>query len=588
VAPNWWGDPWEAIGVSARGCGSGHDDPVDSNVSVISAPQTAPVKHRRPMICWPRIRAIASCIQHQHPDEIPLEHRIPLTVLQRRSPGPNAGGAIAPDDTPKEKCGVFGIWGGDSPAGSTYYALYAQQHRGQESAGMAVTDGASIISRVGMGLVPEVFTERSIRGFHDWAGREDRGQASHGMLRGVIGHNRYSTTGGSQKINAQPIVESYVAGQVAVAHNGNLVNAVPIRKEFELQGRIFHSTSDTEIVVHVLASPEQQAALDPLAATLRKLQGAFSMVFLFNDRIEAARDPWGWRPLTLGQMPDGAPVVASETVALHAIGATVIRDVEPGEIVTLSDEGVSSRKFAEPAPRRAHCVFEHVYFASPASEVFGQSVQIVRETLGERLAQESPVEADYVMPMPDSGRSAANGYARASGIPYREGIVPNRYVGRTFIKPTQDARAAAVRLKLNVVAEIVRDKRLIVVDDSIVRGTTTKLKMTQLRDAGAKEIHLRISCPPIRFPCFFGVDFAEPSQLVAVNRTIDEIRDFLGVDSLAFLSLDGLLECAQTERISREHYCAACYDGEYRIDIEHPLTKSILEQGQIPMFSKTD
>jgi len=452
---------------------------------------------------------------------------------------------------------------------------------------MAVTDGAAITSKVGMGLVPEVFSERSIWRLKEWATRESRPEDSHGRLRGVIGHNRYSTTGGSAKLNAQPIVESYVAGQVAVAHNGNLVNAAPIRRHYEVQGRIFHSTSDTEIVVHVLASPEQQSAPDPLAATLRRLQGAFSMVFLFPDRIEAARDPWGWRPLTLGEMPDGAPVVASETVALNAIGARVVRDVEPGEIVTLDDEGVSSRRFVDPAARRAHCVFEHVYFASPASELFGQSVQLVRERLGERLAAEAPVEADYVMPMPDSGRSAANGYARASGIPYREGIVPNRYVGRTFIKPTQDARAAAVRLKLNVVETIVRGKRLIVVDDSIVRGTTTRLKMQQLRDAGAAEIHLRISCPPIRHPCYFGIDFAEPEQLVAVGRTVEEIAAFLGVDSLAYLSQEGLLESARTESHPAEHFCTACYDGDYRIDIEHPLTKGIMERGQIPMFHPT-
>ena len=498
-----------------------------------------------------------------------MNHPISLPVLQTQA-----------TDAPKEKCGVFGIWGGNDPVRTSYYALFAQQHRGQEAAGIAVTEGTRITSKVGMGLVAEVFTERAIQDLCQSAGDSP--------LRGAIGHNRYSTTGGSAMANAQPIVESYIGGQVAVAHNGNLVNAAPIRHEFELQGRIFHSTSDTEIVVHALASPTQQAAPDPLAATLRLLQGAFSMVFLFPDRIEAARDPWGWRPLTLGEMPDGSPVVASETVALHAIGARAIRDVEPGEIVTLNDQGVSSRRFADPAPRQAHCVFEHVYFASPASEVFGQSVQIVRENLGERLAKESPVDADFVMPMPDSGRSAANGYARASGIPYREGIVPNRYVGRTFIKPTQESRAAAVRLKLNVVAEIVRDKRIIVVDDSIVRGTTTKLKMTQLRDAGAKEIHLRISCPPIRFPCYFGVDFADPSQLVAVDRSVDEIAEFLGVDSLAFLSLDGLLGCAQTDRLPREHFCAACYDGEYRIDIEHPLSKGILEQGQIPMFQQSN
>ena len=530
-------------------------------------------------------------VTHPHP-ETPVNHRIPLPVRQPAPPGHRGADDHAPGHTPsgapKEKCGVFGIWGGVDPVRTTYYALYAQQHRGQESAGIAVTDGASITSKVGMGLVSEVFTDRSIWELSEWASREGRPEASHACLRGVIGHNRYSTTGGSEITNAQPIVESYIGGQVAVAHNGNLVNAMPIRRDFEIQGRIFHSTSDTEVVVHLLASPEQQSASDPLAATLRRLQGAFSMVFLFPDRIEAVRDPWGWRPLTLGAMPDGSPVVASETVALHTIGARTIRDVEPGEIITLSDEGVASRRFAEPAPRRAHCVFEHVYFASPASEVFGQSVQIVRERLGERLAHESPVEADYVMPMPDSGRSAANGYARVSGIPYREGIVPNRYVGRTFIKPTPEARATAVRLKLNVIAEIVRGKRLIVVDDSIVRGTTTRLKMAQLRDAGAKEIHLRISCPPIRHPCYFGVDFADPSQLVAVDRSVQEIAEFLGVDSLAFLSLDGLLECAQTEQIQREHFCTACYDGDYRIDVEYPQAKSIFERGQIPMFQRTN
>ena len=576
-------DPWEAIGVSARGCGSGHGDPVDSVVSVISAPQARPVKYRaRNDLPTPSGSDSVPRIEAPTP-ETPVDHRIPLPVCQ---PNPRAD-AGATGGAPREKCGVFAIWGGAEPARSTYFALYAQQHRGQESAGMAITDGASITSRVGMGLVPEVFSNRSIREMDEWALRDGRPDGAAGRLRGVIGHNRYSTTGGSELLNAQPIVESYVGGQVAVAHNGNIVNAMPIRRDFELQGRIFHSTSDTEVVVHLLASPEQQSAPDPLAASLRRLQGAFSMVFLFPDRIEAVRDPWGWRPLTLGEMPDGAPVVASETVALSAIGARTVRDVEPGEIVTLSDAGVTSRRFAEPAPRLAQCVFEHVYFASPASEIFGQSVQIVREKLGERLAHESPVDADYVMPMPDSGRSAANGYARASGIPYREGIVPNRYVGRTFIKPTQDARAAAVRLKLNVVAEIVRGRRLIVVDDSIVRGTTTKLKMAQLREAGALEIHLRISCPPIRFPCYFGVDFADPSQLVAVGRSVEEITEFLGVDSLAFLSLDGLLACAQTERVGREHFCAACYDGVYRIDIEHPLSKGILERGQMPMFSRT-
>jgi len=443
----------------------------------------------------------------------------------------------------------------------SYLGLYAQQHRGQESAGIAVSDGERLTGITGMGLVAEVFQP------------EDLEELEHVGGRGAIAHNRYSTAGGSLSCNAQPLIESYIGGQIAVAHNGNLINGELLRSRFEEAGHLFHTTSDTEVIIHLLASPQQQRAVDPMAATLRHLQGAFSLVMLYPDRIEAARDPWGWRPLVLGFMPDGRPVVASETVALDVIGARVEREVEPGEIVTLSDEGVSSRRFSEPAERRAHCVFEHVYFANPASLVFGQNVQVTREAMGARLAAEAPVEADYVVPMPDSGRSAAVGYARASGIPYREGIVPNRYVGRTFIKPTQAERAAAVRLKLNVIKEIVEGKRLIVVDDSIVRGTTTKTKIDQIRQAGAKEIHLRISCPPIRHPCYFGVDFASREQLIAHGRTVEEIRDFLGVDSLHYLSLEGLLSCVERPA---EHYCTACYSGDYRLDPEHPVSDELV------------
>jgi amidophosphoribosyltransferase len=480
---------------------------------------------------------------------------------------------LAADSEKKEKCGVLGIWGSDSVR-RTYLGLYAQQHRGQESAGIAITNGR--IERItGMGLVPEIFTEDQI------ARLEAR------QPRGAIGHTRYSTAGGSLSCNAQPLIESYIGGQVAIAHNGNLINAVVLRDKFEQAGHLFHTTSDTEVIIHLLASPHQQKTPDPVAATLRRLQGAFSLVFLFPDRVEAARDPWGWRPLVLGRLPEGQWVVASETVALDVLGATLVREIEPGEIVTLREpddahpEGISSRRFAAPADQPAHCAFEHVYFANPASIVFGQNVQQVRETMGERLSAEAPVDADYVMPMPDSGRSAAHGYARASGIPYREGIVPNRYVGRTFIKPTQDQRNAAVRLKLNVIGDIVRGKRLIVVDDSIVRGTTTRAKMEQLRSAGAKEIHLRISCPPIRHPCFFGVDFAEPRQLIAHGRTVEDIRAFLGVDSLHYLSLQGMLSCMDRDP---SQYCTACWSGDYRIDLEHPITDVVAEREQLPMF----
>ena len=523
----------------------------------------------------------------------------------------------------KEKCGVFGVWGAGQPGGAdpvavSYMGLRALQHRGQESAGIAVTNGAELAAHTGMGLVTEVFDQRSLDQLTlaarpcggGGAGGRAGGSGTNGQHRaalkpaesatllpplpkgpgvsearpasGAIGHNRYSTAGGSKQCNAQPLLESYVGGQVALAHNGNLINADALREAFERAGHLFHTTSDTEVIIHLLASPAQQRAVDPLAATLRHLQGAFSLVFLFPDRLEAARDPWGWRPLVLGQMADGRYVVASESVALDVVGARMLREVEPGEIVTIDDEGVRSRRFSEVAPRPAHCVFEHVYFANPSSNVFGQNVQVVRESLGMQLAREAPVDADYVMPMPDSGRSAAAGYARASGISYREGIVPNRYVGRTFIKPTQEQRQAAVRLKLNVIREIVDGKRIIIVDDSIVRGTTTRVKMNQLREAGAKEVHLRISCPPIRHPCYFGVDFATRDQLIAHEKSVEQIRAYLGVDSLHFLSLEGMLSC-----MSRPagHYCTACYTGEYRLDPSHPVTDEIATS-QMQMFER--
>ncbi len=469
------------------------------------------------------------------------------------------------DDQTKHKCGVFGIWDDPDSAHKCYTALYAQQHRGQESAGIAVVDQQLLKAHTGMGLVAEVFDDQTLARLSGNAG---------------IGHNRYSTTGSSRSCNAQPLLREYVGGQVALAHNGNLINAELLRKEYESRGHMFQTSTDTEVILVLLAS-HHLAKEDPLTEVLPHLQGAYSLVFLFNDRIEAARDPWGWRPLVLGKTEKGAPCVASETVALDAIGATFEREVRPGEIVTLSDKGVESRSFADPQPP-AHCVFEHVYFANPSSLLFGDTVQVVRERLGEQLAKEAPVDADCVIPMPDSGRSASMGYARASGLPYKEGIVPNRYVGRTFIKPSQAQREVAVRLKLNVVSDIVKDHRLIVVDDSIVRGTTTRFKMTQLRRAGAKEIHLRISCPPIRHGCYFGVDFPETEQLIANGRSVEEITEFLGVDSLHFLSLEGMLSC-----VSRppSDYCTACWTGKYPIDVTHPVNKLDLERHQLRMFS---
>ncbi|MFK7760082.1 MAG: amidophosphoribosyltransferase [Phycisphaerales bacterium] len=466
------------------------------------------------------------------------------------------------DDSPKEECGVVAIWKHPAAVNLGYLGLFALQHRGQEAAGLAASSNGKIHSERGEGLVADVLTPERLEkldGYYNKHGAESRG---------VIGHTRYSTTGGSGIQNIQPFVEMMFDGPVSVAHNGNLINSDIWRHELSRRGQLFHTSSDTEVMLHLLAAPDQRDTPDPTAAMLRNLQGAFSLVLLFKDRIEAARDPWGFRPLVLGELEDGCPVIASETVALDVMGARYVREVEPGEIVTLCDRGVSSRRFAEPMPKLARCVFEHVYFANPASTVFGQNVLVARERFGVELAKESPVDADIVMPMPDSGRSAANGYANESGIPYREGIVPNRYVGRTFIKPTQTERSAAVRLKLNVVSEIVRDKRVIIVDDSIVRGTTTREKMKQIRAAGASEIHVRISCPPITHPCFFGVDFATKDQLIAHNKSVEDIREYLGVDSLHYLSRDGMLSVMEE---SSTDYCTACFCGEYPIDPEQPL-----------------
>ena len=497
-----------------------------------------------------------------------MPERLSLPVLSNPRPPQPLAALADTNDQPREKCGVIGIWNDPGAVRKAYLGMYAQQHRGQEAAGLAVCNGSEIESHLGKGLVVEVFDELAIEKLE----KHYNSALDNGGIRGVIGHNRYSTSGGTAALNAQPLVETTFDGPVALAHNGNLVNGMAWRQVLSAAGRLFHTTSDSEIIVHLLASPEQRDTPDPVASTLRNLLGAFSVVILFPDRIEAARDPWGWRPLVLGELPSGKPMVASETVALDVAGARFIREVEPGEIVTLDQNGVHSRRYAAPSTPLAQCVFEHVYFANPASNVFGQNVQISRE---------APVEADYVMPMPDSGRSAANGYAIASGIPYREGIVPNRYVGRTFIKPTQEERSAAVRLKLNVISDIVSDKRVIIVDDSIVRGTTTREKMNQLREAGAKEIHLRISCPPIKHPCFFGVDFADREQLIAHNRSVEDIRAFLGVDSLHFLSLDGMLSVMNH---APEQYCTACFSGSYRVDIDHPVACEVATKAQLNMF----
>jgi amidophosphoribosyltransferase len=467
----------------------------------------------------------------------------------------------------KEKCGLFGVWGIPDAAQLCYQGIFAQQHRGQESAGIAVTDGTDMNGHTGMGLVSQVFTSRMLT-------EELAGHAA-------IGHVRYSTTGSSKLCNAQPLLRQFRLGPVAVAHNGNLINAQLLRQQYEEHGHIFQSTTDTEIIVHLLAKPTHIQKSDPLPHVLKHLQGAYSLVFLFTDRIEAARDPWGIRPLSIGQLPGGQWCVASETCAFDATGVKYARDVLPGEIVRIDNDGISSRQFAPPAAELAHCIFEHVYFSNPASKVFDQTVHIVRQNLGRQLARESSVPADYIMPMPDSGRSAALGYARESGIPFEEGIVPNRFVGRTFILPEQGARDRAVAAKLNIIPDLVDGKRIIIVEDSVVRGTTTRSKMRALRQAGAKEIHLRVSCPPIRHPCFYGIDFPTSEELIAHNRTVDEICKFLEADSLAYLSLEGMLSCMKHEK---KDYCTACWSGHYKIPIDQPQSKFSFERDQLTMF----
>jgi amidophosphoribosyltransferase len=467
----------------------------------------------------------------------------------------------------KEKCGLFGIWGTKNASHVVYQGLFAQQHRGQESAGIVVSDGVGLNGHMGMGLVSQVFSPRMLR-------EELVGHAA-------IGHVRYSTTGSSKLCNAQPLLRQYLMGPVAVAHNGNLINAALLRQQYEEHGHIFQSTTDTEIIVHLLAKPTHAQKHDPLPHVLKHLQGAYSLLFLFPDRMEACRDPWGVRPLVLGKLNDEHWCVASETCAFDAVGATFVREVEPGEIIRIDAHGLHSRTFEAPAPAMARCVFEHVYFANPASKIFGQTVHVVRQALGKQLAIESPVAADYVMPMPDSGRSAAMGFAKQSGIPFEEGIVPNRFVGRTFILPDQLARDRAVALKLNIIPDVVSGKRVAIVEDSVVRGTTTRSKMRAIRAAGAKEIHLRVSCPPIRHPCFYGIDFPTKEELIAHDRTVKQVQDFLEVDSLAYLSLDGMLSCM---KYPRDSYCTACWSGEYKIPIDQPHSKFSFERDQLKMF----
>ncbi len=471
----------------------------------------------------------------------------------------------------RESCGLFGIFGDAQAVQKTYLGLHSLQHRGQESAGIASSDGQVIQCYKGMGMVRRVFR----------SGTDILDKLSNPI---AIGHVRYSTSGASKAINSQPLLAEFSCGQVAVAHNGNLINAALLRDEYQAYGSIFNSTSDTEVIIHLLAKPAHLTNPDPVAHVLNHLQGAYCLLFLFADRIEAARDPYGIRPLCIGQTEEDCFVAASESCALDAIGAKFIREVEPGEIVTLDKKGLSSRFFVTPGSiTPAHCIFEHIYFAKQNSRFFGENVHELRKKLGRQLAIEHPADADVVIPVPDSGTSAAIGFAEQSKIPFDMGLVRSHYVGRTFISPDQQLRELEVKLKLAVVEEVVRGKRIVVVDDSIVRGTTTRGKILTLRQAGAKEIHMRVSCPPIRFPCYYGVDFPTKEELLANNRNLKQIKEFLEVDSVGYISLEGLLGCAH---LPADHYCTACWTGKYRIPIDMATGKLAAERYQMRMFEE--
>lgn len=469
----------------------------------------------------------------------------------------------------RDACGVVGIYApGEDVARLTYYALYALQHRGQESAGIAISDGQTVVVYKELGLVSQVFDESVLS-----------------SLRGhlAIGHTRYSTTGSTTWENAQPSYKSGPGGQIAIAHNGNLVNTADLKRQLDAIGgdptpdkSRLPSTSDTDLVASHMARAARGDMQAAIREILPKLSGAFSFAMMDETKIFGARDPYGFRPLCLGALGDGW-VIASETCALDLLGARFIRDVEPGEMVTLDENGITSERFAPAAS--AACIFEHVYFARPDSTLMGQNVYATRYRMGQRLAQESPAVAELVMPVPDSGVPAAQGFAESSGIPYGEGFVKNRYVGRTFIQPTQQMRQQGIRMKLNPLREVIAGKRVVVVDDSIVRGNTTRQLVQMLREAGAREVHMRISSPPIKWPCFYGIDMPNQDELIGARLSIDEIKEHVGADSLAYLTLEGMVAATQ---IPGDDFCTACFSSNYRVPIpaEELRTKHVLEEPQ--------
>ena len=463
-----------------------------------------------------------------------------------------------PDDHFHDQCGVFGVYGAEEAANLTYLGLHSLQHRGQEAAGIVSSNGKQLFMHRGMGLVQDVFTAQVIERL--------------GGTR-AIGHVRYTTAGKSHIKNAQPIAVDSGHGSIAVAHNGNLTNNLTLRAELERQGSIFSSDSDTEVLVHLIARSQANSMVDRVSDALHQVQGAYSLVFLDADQLIAVRDPHGFRPLCLGRLGD-AYVVASEPPAFTLIGAEFVRDVEPGEMIVLSEAGLSShRPFADAHPPKM-CIFEYVYFARPDASFGGISVYDARKQMGRALAKDEPVDADVVVPVPDSGVSAALGFAEATGLPFELGLIRSHYVGRTFIEPSQSIRHFGVRLKLHPVKDVLRGKRVAVIDDSIVRGTTSRKIVKMIREAGASEVHVRISSPPTMWPCFYGIDTPTREELIAANSSIAEVTDFVTADSLGYLSLEGLHSA-----VGNNGYCDACFSGNY------PIALTDTEQGkrQLPL-----
>ncbi len=484
-------------------------------------------------------------------------------------------------DHPKHYCGVFGIYGHPNAAELSYYGLYALQHRGQESAGIVACDGRRFRTHRGMGLVPQVFT----------------GEILHNLVGHMaIGHTRYSTTGSSLMVNAQPLTVDCAKGQIAIAHNGNLTNASKLRDELESRGSIFQTTVDSEIMLHLMAQPGFNGQGNDLVQTIRRIEGAYSLAIMTEKELIGVRDPHGFRPLSIGRIRDSW-VLASETCAFDLIQAEFVRDVEPGEIVIIGPNGLQSIQAFPEHTRRAFCIFEYVYFARPDSTITSRNVYNVRVEMGRQLAREYPIEADIVVPVPDSGNCAALGYSQESNIPFEMAFVRNHYVGRSFLQPSQLIRDFNVRVKLNLIKEMVRNRRVVVVDDSIVRGTTCKTRVNNLKEAGAKEVHVLVSCPPHRNPCVYGIDFPDRSKLMAANMELEEIRRYLNADSLHYLSQDGMVKATG---LDKRRFCMACYDGNYPVAFDPTLDKHIIErrngrastltesiersQAQIPLF----